>query len=124
MITIGIIIATNILITYLVYFRNRLSKEEIKNRLNKIEEEEERSIEEIRKCQEKLYEVYNFDYYETKNKYTHEEKYETEAKYLSKILDQGNCGSCVAHAVACCVAITYNKKNGTQITLSPQMFLS
>jgi len=126
MITIGIIIATNIFITYLVYFRNRLSKEEIKNRLNKVEErsEEERSEEEIKKCQEKIYELYKFDYYETKNKYTHEEKYETEAKYLSEILDQGSCGSSVAHAVACCVAITYNKKNGTQITLSPQMFLS
>jgi len=43
--------------------------------------------------------------------------------FSPKVLNQGSCGSCWAHAGAATAEITYNKMTGNRVTFSPQQGL-
>ena len=105
-----------VLLIWIFYFRSSLSLDDIKRRINKLEDMDDRILDHLKSSILRLTPA--------PIAAPVEESYMTGSKYLS-VKDQGHCGSCTAFTLSSTMATNYSKANDFKVpVLSPQMLLS
>ena len=105
-----------VIVLLIFYFRRTMSLDDIKRRINKLEDMDDRILDHLKSSIIRI----------TPPPIAApvEESYMTGSKYL-KVRNQGYCGSCTAFTLSSTMATNYSKANDIEVpVLSPQMLLS